>query len=300
MTAELETHKLEEGQTYKFYVSGTTTTPDKSNWYILVDPFGYKHLLLQDHYSDYNIIQGNLIHCRVDKINCDGKIFLEPDHPFYKPDKIYEFEFLRFINQLNEYGDKDLIAEVKDNWGNITHVLIKIGSISILNPPKSINCRLERIKKGRLFLSDPGISQLRAGIEIGKNYPFEIVNTFRSSDNEHYFLLLDTFKRKHLLPIKYYKNYNIEVGKKVMCKVIKFSSKGFYLLEPENPFYKIGNAYSFKIKRIENQDLVLQDAFNQEIRIECPQDLDKFRKTKSVKGVVIGFRKGRAVVDIPV
>jgi len=292
MILRKKSRKIEEGQQYTFEVSGIKEFP------VLKDPFGYKHLLTKEVYEDYQIEPGTSIKCNVDKINCDGKVFIEPEHFYYIPGNIYSFDLLNFVNQVNEYGDKDLLAQVKDKFGNKTHVLLKLGSVSVLNPPSKIDCRLERIKKGRLFLSDPNIAHHISGIEVGKSYPFDVASTFRSADNVKYWLLLDPFKRKHLLPVSYYLSYNIDVGKKIICRVIKFSSKGYYLLEPQNPYYKEGEIYSFKVIGVDESNLILQDIFNLEIKVACPDNLEEYSSKESVNCVVSGFRKGRVVLDL--
>ena len=298
MRKKKKSRRIEEGQQYTFEVTGITELEDRGTCFVLKDPFGYKHLLTKEVYEDYHIEPGTSISCHVDKINCDGKVFIEPEHYYYKPGEIYSFDFLNFVNQVNEYGDKDLLAQVKDQFGNKTHVLLKLGSVSVLNPPSLIDCRLERIKKGRLFLSDPKIIRHISGIEIGKTYLFDVASIFRSADNEKYWLLLDPFDRKHLLPIPNYVNYNIDIGKKIICRVIKFSSKGFFLLEPQNPYYKEGEIYPFKVKRIEEAYLILHDIFDQEIKVACPDNLEKYSNRKSVNCIVTGFRKGRVVLDL--
>jgi len=298
MILKKKSRKIQEGKQYTFEVTGITDSPDRGSCWVLKDPFGYKHLITKAVYEDYRIVPGTSIQCSVDKINCDGKVFIEPEHFYYKPGDIYSFDFLHFVNQVNEYGDKDLLALVNDQFGNKTHVLLKLGSISVLNPPSKIECRLERIKKGRLFISDPKITRHISGIEIGKTYPFEVASTFRSADNEKYWLLLDPFDRKHLLPMSYYVNYNINLGKKIICRVIKFSSKGFYLLEPQNPYYREGEIYPFKVKGIEESHLILRDIFNLEIKVACPDNLEDYSDLESVNCIVTGFRKGRVVLDL--
>lgn len=293
--------KLVENKVFSFTVTGKAETNGAGECYILKDPFGYKHLLPASYYRHYGIGNGDVLNCRVDKINCDGNVFIEPEHPVYKEGNIYDFEFVRFVNILNEYGDKDLVAEVKDINNQIFHVLLKLGSVSVLNPPEKIKCRIEKIKKGRLYLSDPLTMHHDAEIKPGEKYKFKVVNTFISAENMQYFLLLDPFSRKHLLPQKYYTDYNITTGKNITCRVIKYSSKGFYLLEPEHPFYKEGNVYKFEVVENRKNSIIVKDVYTNRIEVARGDisDAEMPEPGELIYGMIEKFRKGRPVISLP-
>jgi hypothetical protein len=82
---------LEEGQWYCFKVLNYIQLQDELWYYILQDINGLKHFMRADCYKDYDFKIGTEIKCKIDCINCTGRIYLEPEHPFYKEGKIYEF-----------------------------------------------------------------------------------------------------------------------------------------------------------------------------------------------------------------
>jgi hypothetical protein len=61
------------------------------SFFIVQDIFGDKHLLNASYYSAYDFEIGQEIICRVDKINCKGKVFFEPSHPIYIEGSDYDF-----------------------------------------------------------------------------------------------------------------------------------------------------------------------------------------------------------------
>jgi hypothetical protein len=87
-----EKYDLKEGCLYNFIVLKSLKLPDDKEYFVTEDPRGKKHLLLKSFYESYNISVGETITCKVDKINCNGKIFLEPQHPYLKDDHQYDFE----------------------------------------------------------------------------------------------------------------------------------------------------------------------------------------------------------------
>ena len=80
-----------EGQTYKYMIKNHIDLSKNEKFYVLEDQAGRKQLLNSEYYEKYNFKIGQSINCRLDHINCSGKIFLEPEHPFYMEGKVYDF-----------------------------------------------------------------------------------------------------------------------------------------------------------------------------------------------------------------
>ncbi|PKP19322.1 MAG: hypothetical protein CVU05_11685 [Bacteroidetes bacterium HGW-Bacteroidetes-21] len=101
--------KPEEGQEYPFYVEKLLSLPDGS-YFVLNGPDDRKYLMESRFYSDeYQIIPGTEIICKVDKINCTGKVFFEPLHPVYLEGVVDVFEIVgvetrRFKKSGEEYS----------------------------------------------------------------------------------------------------------------------------------------------------------------------------------------------------
>ncbi len=76
---------FEEGKDYTFIIRSIISLPD-DDYYMIEYTDGRKFLMRKKFYSDvYALAPGKEITCRLDKINCNGKLFFEPHHPFYSP-----------------------------------------------------------------------------------------------------------------------------------------------------------------------------------------------------------------------
>ena len=93
--------ELKEGNSYLFKITGTIVLPDGSESFVLTDPNKVRHLINTQYYSEYNLKNNQEIICRIDKINCTGKIYIEPEHPHYKLGEPYNFMFYAYIDVTN-------------------------------------------------------------------------------------------------------------------------------------------------------------------------------------------------------
>ncbi len=139
---------LSEGKWYTFRIHNHVQLQDGNWYYVLEDINGLKHFLAAEHYTGYNLVKGEEISCRIDRINCTGRIFLEPKHPFYTVDAIYSFEVEMFSNQ----GDSNILS-VKDILGNSIQVQ-DCGFLESASDSKNrVKCKVLGIKKGRPSLA---------------------------------------------------------------------------------------------------------------------------------------------------
>lgn len=249
--------RLQEGSYHSFTILKSMSLGDNDTYFVLRDPLGYKVLLPAHFYLHYGFEQGQEIECRVDRINCDGKMFIEPVHPFYKEGEVYKFSVLGAGSRSGITGEQEFFIKIADVFGQEWDV--KVFSEKYLKSLKNtIKCRLERIKKGKLFLSIACSKPSGPGLEVGKTYTFEITDeTISPSDRMRYFIVNDESGNKHILNKKYYAHYGLKVGQTIRCRVEKFTSDGFFFLEPENPWYRVGETYSFSV--IEMQKLIFSD-----------------------------------------
>ena len=100
--------KIEEGIDLDFKVINLVMLQDGRNYYILEDPNEMKHFIDAETYANYGIEIGQMIQCRVAKINCTGRIYLEPVHPIYQEGQTYYFEVISF-----SVMNTDLVAVLK-------------------------------------------------------------------------------------------------------------------------------------------------------------------------------------------
>jgi hypothetical protein len=142
---------LKEGETYHFLYYKTTVFPDGEEYYVLESPYKSRHLLPKKLYSHYNFEKNQKIKCIVDKINCSSRIFIEPEHPVYKINEIYEMSFIRKDSITNTKGiNKDTII-LSDKSG-IKYICIVENNLPEQNNLSLIKFRLLRIKKGIFYI----------------------------------------------------------------------------------------------------------------------------------------------------
>jgi len=299
--------RLTEGKYYPFRILKTMELGNES-FFVMQDPMGYKVLMPAHFYPHYGFEPGQTIECRVDKINCNGRMFLEPLHPQYKEGKEYLFDVESSGVRINILDEPEYFITIRDVFG--LKWPVKVYSEKYLTENSdTVKCRLERIKKGKLFLSLASDKPAHAGLETGKSYNFTIVNErINPRDKLSYFVLLDENNNKHLLTKKYYTHYGLKKGMQIKCRVDKFTSEGFFFLEPENPWYKQGEKYEFKILEIQKlhfsdgsvQDvLVLEDPYSDDIKtfIE-PEQTELLSNQKTVRCKVDRIRKSRLELEI--
>ncbi len=255
--------RLTEGRSYPFHILKVISLAPDEEWFVMQDPNGYKILVPKDFYHQYGFTPGQTITCRVDKINCNGRMFLEPSHPHYTEGNIYDFELVNKGRRKNIINQDERFFIVRDLLGNEWKVRTYDEALWE-NPPDQVPCKLKRIKKGKLFLVIAGEEVRHPNLETGQIYPFTITDeTVNPDDGQSYYILEDSTGNRHLLRKKYYMHYGFRKGQQIECRVDKFASEGYFLLEPLHPCYETGNTYRFPVERVE--ELIFTDGFNQKV-----------------------------------
>ncbi|MFC2111229.1 hypothetical protein ACFLQ5_02125 [Bacteroidota bacterium] len=300
-----ENKKYREGDIVLMKIIKTVVLPDNEDYYVLQDPKGVKYLLKQKYYSNYNLEISAVIKCRVDKINCAGNFFFEPDHPLYEINKTYEFKVIEKKQIENEAGQFVHVLVVMDGFQNV--IFIPDNKESFTQKDDFINCRIERIKKSKLFLNKIDSERLR--LKKGCIYKFDIISLYKTKDGEEYYKLKGQYGSIHLLPKNYYQEYNYKIGMTIECKVEKYLSDIDCLLEPVHPVYKINKIYEFEFveRRIEKNRfgdkrdvLIVKDVFQKEGRVFINNTIStiQLKKGEVIKCKVLKFMKGSVVLDI--
>jgi hypothetical protein len=300
--------RLTEGETYPFNIERSVTLGPNEDWLVLEDPLGYKILLPMVFYRDYGFRPGQTIDCRVDKINCNGRMFLEPAHPHYREGEVYYFEVTGSGHRINILGLDEYYLEVRDVFGNPWEVLT--GNPELVEmPPGEIRCLVKRIKKGKLFLEIHGESRSPGDLKPGKTYVFRVVNEKVNPDDGYsYYILSDSRRKKHLLRKKYYNHYGIRKGMRIHCRVERLGTEGRFFLEPVHPCYRAGGTYSFPLDRIQEllfsdgfrqKVVVLKDCHGEEVRIHVGEELaTALSQHNEVTARVRNIRKSRLELDV--
>ncbi len=300
--------RLTEGSYHIFKILKTQNFGADDSWFIMQDPLGYKVLMPLHFYTRYGFEAGQDVMCRVDRINCNGRMFLEPMHPHYKEGECYDFDVLGKGTKTGITGETEHFVKVIDVLGYEWKVPVYSDKI-IEESSAKIACKLERIKKGKLFLSIDSDKALAGGLINGEIYTFCITDEkINPDDGMKYFILEDQQGGKQLLKKKYYLHYGLKKGQQINCRVDKFTMEGFYFLEPENPWYTIGEVYDFKILEInklifsdgsEQHVLVLDDKHSEPVKVFIsPGQLKNVLAKETIRCMVKGFRKSRAELEI--
>lgn len=131
-------NKLEQGKWYKFILQKLVTLGDGNTYMVLEDPFSIRHFIEYLPYQVYNLSLNEEINCLVEKINCTGRVILEPKHPIYKIGEVYEFPIISVESKPNGYRTilKDALGK---NFEYLTALPLK---------GNSLKARVIKITKG--------------------------------------------------------------------------------------------------------------------------------------------------------
>jgi len=294
-----------EGEKIEFTIKKLVEFDENEEYYLLEDVSGQKQLLNARYYKNYHFKIGQNIVCKIDHINCSGKIFLEPEHPFYKENDIYEFTIDSIKKTENRLRETVFHINSTDKTGNTATCITENISEEDYKPGQKIRYKIEHIKKGKLYLSI--INQNTADDLIpGIYYKFKIDGIKTLKDGIKYYILSDTKNRKHLLQYDFYVHHHLVVGKTIKCTVIKFSSKAYPVLEPKHPFYKIGKAYKFDFVKQEkdfkgeitgNYEIAVTDVYGETVKFTSSESLETDNKLpEKIFCSVNGIKKGKPLL----
>lgn len=228
---------LKEGLTYPFIVLKDSVLPDGSEVWILKDVNGQKILLEKRNYRQYPIHQGETIFCRVDRINCSGKIYLEPPHPVYTDEKLYEFDIVK----RSESRGRGLVAVVRDVFGNELNVDISASTAAKMKSQK-VELKVKLLKKGIPLVIDPELDK-KAVFAEKQEYVFFVEGLQELKNGVNFYVLRDSYENKHFIHAEWYEGFDIRVGEQIVCEVAKIIGGGRPVLEPVHPLYQRGRTY---------------------------------------------------------
>ncbi len=286
---------IEEGKYYRFGIESEVTGIDGEKLLKLSDPNGVKYLLNAQWYKNYDLKTGETVICHIDKINCSGRIFIEPVHPVYKPDEIYDFKIAESVK--TEDGNYFLVKDIFDNKIEIPEVDLPRGSKS----GDVVRCRVLTVKKGKPVLVPVAAEPDYSGFNEGDDYLFKVSGSKRYSGKYSFFILVDKEGKEFLLRKKFYEEYGIKTGDTIKCKFKKTGKE--YYFEPEHPYYKKGGKYEFFIIGEDfiytypdgkEEAIVLLNNYGKEILVRRKNiTLDSNKISCVVKDIV----KGQLVLD---
>lgn len=235
---------LEEGKYYPFKITGSVVLPDGSDCLILSDVNGVKHLLYHEYYLSYNLKLNQEVRCRIDKINCTGKIFIEPEHPFYKLGQTYSFVFDRYIELENADGEIEKLAVLLNGYREDIYLSADWVEKPFI-PGEKVTAVVEKIKKGRVYINVGTVVNDYTGLEGGKKYRFTLAGQITMGGKYTYYVLKDEQNREFRIRKKFYEKYGFKKGELITCELVESDHSVF--LEPVHPHYEIGFKYEFRI-----------------------------------------------------
>ena len=141
---------LKPGEFHQFYFLKLVDLPDGKEYFVVIDQYGDKHLITTEYYKYYPLTIHTNYTCHIDKINCMGRIFLEPVHPFYKVGKIYAFTYEKVAKLEIEKISENQYYQMKGETGEFAYLPVKFKIIEDKMEP--VFCKISKIKKAKIFL----------------------------------------------------------------------------------------------------------------------------------------------------
>jgi len=232
--------KMEEGKTYTFNAVKSVELPGGEVNLMLNGPDSKKYLLPLKYYRGYKLVSPGPVQCKIDKINCSGKVFLEPANPFYSEGESYFFDVRDKSECTDSNGVRCRSITVSDRLGNLINVPAELVA-ALQEEADKISLRVERISKGKLYFTRRKEADDLERLEEGKSYDFRILKTVSGPDDEPCYAAADINGDLHLLPVRYYSHYGFREGVAFRGKVVRYSSGSHKTVEPENPWFKPGD-----------------------------------------------------------
>lgn len=136
---------LTEGRVYDFLVYKRITLQDSEEYFILEDFNHLKHFVPVKPYAEYGLYVGGTVTCKVARINCTGRVFLEPSHPVYIPGMVYQFRVL-YVENISDKSDFVSVC-ISDCFDNL--LSLKASTAAFFGREiEWISCRVSAITKG--------------------------------------------------------------------------------------------------------------------------------------------------------
>ncbi|MHC1707556.1 MAG: hypothetical protein AB9842_08550 [Bacteroidales bacterium] len=291
------------GEWHDFEVGNVLQLPQSEPELVLISGNGVRYLIPFLPYQHYGLNKGKTIRCRVDKINCSGKIFLEPENPWYTEGKSFQFRFLRKIEGFNILGQLEYVWVLADNSDKEISMIIE-PKFFTLDPGSSIECIVKKIKKGKLLLGHPYSLKPPDPDRLGCWNHLEIVEDDVLKSNERYYALKDVSGEKFLLKAKYYAKYNLKHGQIILCKYVKWKPENGWVIEPLHPLYREGELFKFRVDHIDPHNsedefiiFYITDFSGNRIAVEAPlSQKEHLKPAQDIMLFIREVRKGKPVL----
>jgi bifunctional DNA-binding transcriptional regulator/antitoxin component of YhaV-PrlF toxin-antitoxin module len=290
--------KIAEGRKYRFLVVKTAAVPEKGDHFVLHGPDNRRYLIPVQNYKTYDLKTGDTVVCRVDKINCKGEVFLEPENPFYREGRRYKFIVSGYREIEGSRIRQGRVMVVRTVTGEEMPVPVP-EKVKTPEPGSSVSLLVLKISKGRLNLAFARDECRIRHLDSDTDYEFVVEGTETDIDGEEYFVVSDQLGVIHTIRRKYYEYYGLKEGVRFRGKVVRYRGDGSRLIEPENPYYKKGDIVEISIARNERNSAdgsyyiagIDRFGFRHELRLENEV------QGRGLKCRVVMIRKGKPMLE---
>jgi len=296
---------LREKETYRFGVLRRITLPDDTESWVLTLTGEDRYLLPVEYYESYPIVVGETLECRIDKINCSGRIYLEPIHPVYTEGRVIDL-ILHSTEACTDRAGNTLHKMVLqgDDGAVHTHLCLSAGGF-----PTGTNVLAEilQIRKGKLVLmiKDP---KPACTMVPGDVVEWTIIETASYCGEEVVVIEGDHGLRTYLT-IKDYPFLNLTSGSSFTGTLVRLEPSGVPLVEPQHPDYQPGNVYTFRVSgsTVSSEKdgeiktiLLVEDCNGNIIKVYTGQDSDHelLLRSGDLDCLVLRLKKGRPVLRV--
>ena len=238
----METTTFKTGNIYPFRVVKVVIFSEHERFAVLEGPLHTRHLLDKSLFPNQVFRRNTIIQCRIDKINCSGKIFLEPQNPGYSEGNTYKFTFLHNEIIVNSLGEAQMVAVMQGRNTEKAILALSADDETSFNEV-FVTAVLARIKKGILILHKD--RKILDKYQFYKTYPFQVVREGINHKRNPVFILSDDYGNEFSIQKDNYTAYDIVPGKTIHCKITGCGIDWRFTLEPVHPYLEEGKIYPF-------------------------------------------------------
>ncbi len=131
----------------------------------------------------------------------------------------------------------------------------------------------------------------------GDEHSFQVLKLADISEEGAFYVLRHESTRRLLLPYETYKNYKIEIGTSIICRIDRVNCTGNVFLEPKHPVYVEGLNYSFPVVSHNDSFIRVTDCFSNEVKVEIPEGIDVKYNLCEIDLKVIKVKKGKPILS---
>jgi hypothetical protein len=290
-----------EGKVYTFKVVKQITMPDNCVYWVLEGPDSSRFLIDAEIYNKYGIAEEDNLRCNIDRVNCSGRVFLEPQSEL-KTGEVYSFNITGIINRLDPIGRIRYFALVETSLGT---------SYCELDHNKhyfseELECRVRCVRKGHALL-EQAINP-KPVCRQGTWEEMLVISSYHYYNGEHCYLLQDSYGNGHVVPFTSYRKFGLRTGVWSDFFIVSVNPDESCIIEPRHPCYKEGDTCVFTVKdrslytefqKVKGSVLQLEDERGYEGIAFVSQDkASEYPNGSSVRGEIVKFKNGKPVIEM--